>query len=154
MVRRLCLLPLLFLATSCAIGRTFDALADRSPPPEFGRPGWVRVPARVGAWFGGACGAVVSVVLLPITWPLSSVAGEGLGASKDDVMLFPAIGGAACGHAFIGLPLDFVDYTCRRMWVKATPLPSNGYELQPMAEPVVPAPLPKPKAVEAPSDKP
>lgn len=142
MVRRLCVLPLLFLATSCAIGRTIDRLEDRSPPPEFGRSGWVRVFAGVGAWGGGILGGVASIVLLPITWPLSEFAADGLGKSKDDVMLFPAIGGAACGHAFFGVPADFVDYTCHRMWVKSTPMPDNGYEVIPMADPVVPAPVP------------
>ncbi len=143
-MRRSCfalLLPL--LCCSCAVTRAIDSLDDRSPPPEFGRPGWVRGFASVGAWGGGIFGGLVSVVLLPITWPLSEIAGEGLGESKGDVMLFPAVTCAAAGHALLGLPVDFIDYTCRRMWTDPTPMPANTYELIPMEGAVVPVSPPK-----------
>ena len=141
-MRRSCLVLLPLLCCSCNVTRAIDTLADRSPPAEFGRPWLVRTFAGVGAWTGGIVGGVVTVVLLPITWPLSEVAGEGLGNAKGDVMLFPAMTGAAAGHALFGLPVDFVDYTCRRMWVKSTPMPANSYELIPLEGPTVPVSTP------------
>lgn len=156
MVRRSWLVLLPLLCCSCAVSRTIDELDERSPPPEFGRPGWVRTFATVGAWAGGIVGGAVSVVLLPVTWPLSEVAGEGLGGAKSDVMLFPALTCAAAGHALFGLPVDFVDYTCHRMWVGATPMPDNSYELIPLEGPAVPAPTPPiatPEAPAAPANK-
>jgi hypothetical protein len=145
------LLPL--LCCSCAVTNAIDTLAERSPPPEFGRPAWVRTFAGVGAWAGAVVGGVVTVVLLPVTWPLSEIAGEGLGKSKDNVMLFPALTCAAAGHALFGLPVDFVDYSCRRMWVDATPMPANTYELIPLDAASLPAPTPPAAAPSAPANK-
>ena len=70
MLRRLSrwsVLPLLLIASGCAIPNTIEALGDRSPPPEFGRPGWVRAFAGVGGWIGGIVGGVVSIGVLPVS---------------------------------------------------------------------------------------
>src|SRR5688500_13732079 len=64
---------------ACTIARTIDRLQDRSPPPEFGRPGWVRTIAGVGAWTGGVLGGIASIVLLPVTYPVSLLAGDSFG---------------------------------------------------------------------------
>lgn len=134
MMRRLSrvfLLPALML-TSCAIPNTIEMLQDSSPPPEFGRPGWVRTFAGVGGWVGGIVGGIASLATLPITYPLSLVADEGLGEhSADELILAPAVGMAAVGHCLFGLPADFVHWTFYRAWV--TPVdPVTSYELVPL----------------------
>jgi hypothetical protein len=117
------------LLTGCAIPEAIEALDDRSPPPEFGRPAWVRTCAGVGAWVGGILGGAVSVVLLPVTWPISKFAGDGLGEhAASEFVLFPALGGASVGHAVFGTPPDVLDYVFRRMWGDASP-PVSGYEV-------------------------
>ena len=121
-----------FLLGACAIPETIEALDDRSPPPEFGRPGWVRVSAGIGAWVGGILGGVVSIVALPITYPLSLIADDGLGEhASDEFMLFPAMVGASIGHAVLGTPPDLVDYMFRRVWTDSSP-PLTSYEFVPM----------------------
>jgi hypothetical protein len=126
--------PVLFalLFGACTIGETFEALDDRSPPPEFGRPVWVRVPAGIGAWIGGIAGGVVSIVTLPVTFPISLIAGDDLGEfGKNELIWFPAMAGASVGHAFLGTPVDIVDYMFRRVWVEPSP-PLTSYEFVPM----------------------
>jgi hypothetical protein len=133
------LLLLGVLLGACAIPQTIDTLGDRSPPPEFGRPTWVRVSAGVGAWTGGIVGGVVSVVLLPVTWPISELAGDGLGEhGGSEFMLFPAIGGAAMGHCLLGAPADGIDWVFRRAWVGSTD-PVTSYDFVPMEGPAKPA---------------
>lgn len=144
---RTCVLLLAGLLGGCAIPNTIEALDDRSPPPEFGRPTWVRVSAGVGAWIGGIVGGVASVALLPITWPLSVLAGDGLGeAASSELVLLPAMGGAAIGHCLLGTPPDVVDYVFRRAWT-GTPDPVVAYDFVPMPgaglpQPVAPEPAP------------
>jgi len=128
------LLGLLFGA--CAIPEAVGSLDENSPPPEFGRPGWVRVPAGVGAWIGGIAGGIASIVLLPVTYPLSLVASDGLGEhASNEFMLFPAMACASVGHALFGTPPDILDYTFRRMWVDSSP-PLTNYEFVPMPDPL------------------
>lgn len=123
------------LLAGCMVPQTVDGLQSRVPPPEFGRPGWVRTMAGAGAWIGGIGGGVVSIVLLPVTWPLSQLCDEGLGEmSQQELMFFPAVGGAALGHFLLGTPPDAVDYVFRRAWVSQDP-PPNSYELVPMEPP-------------------
>jgi hypothetical protein len=130
------------LCAGCAIPDTIETLGDRSPPPEFGRPGWVRTSAGVGAWVGGILGGVVSIVTLPITWPLSQLAGDGLGEyAAQEFLLFPAMTGATIGHALFGTPPDVLDYVFRRAWTEPSP-PLTGYEFVPLNGPVLPAPAP------------
>lgn len=138
---RVCLLPVLLL-TSCAIPNTLDMLGDASPPPEFGRPGWVRACAGVGGWCGALVGGVASICTLPITYPLSLAADEGLGEhSSDELLLAPAIGMSAVGHCIGGLPADFLHWTFYRAWV--TPVdPVTSYELVPLDPVVIPKPAP------------
>ncbi|HLQ39199.1 MAG TPA: hypothetical protein VK348_15420 [Planctomycetota bacterium] len=139
MARMLFTLSLLTLAGGCTLPRSIDALQAESPPPEFGRPAWVRTCAGVGAWVGGILGGVVSVVLLPVTYPISLAAGDSFGDwSRSEFLFFPAVGGAASGHFLFGAPPDAVDFLCRRAWV-GEPLPVNTYELVPMQPPVTAA---------------
>ena len=124
----------LFLG-ACAIGEAIEALDDRSPPPEFGRPAWVRVPAGVGAWIGGIVGGVVSIVALPITYPVSLLADDGLGEhASAEFLLFPAMVCASVGHAVLGTPPDVLDYCFRRAWTDSSP-PITDYEFVPLAPP-------------------
>jgi hypothetical protein len=131
---------------ACAIPATVARFGDRCPPPEFGRPGWVRVCAGAGAWIGGIVGGVASIALLPVTYPVSLLAGDGLGEqSKSEFLLFPALCGATIGHAVLGTPPDVLDFAFRRAWVDA-PDPVTSFEFVPMpgpgVEPVDPAPPP------------
>lgn len=140
-----------FACSGCTIPRTIDRLQDRSPPPEFGRPGWVRTTAGVGAWVGGILGGVVSIVLLPVTYPVSLLAGDSFSETgREEFLLFPATGGAAIGHALFGTPPDILDHVFRRAWVDE-PLPVNTYELVPMEPPGTPTP---PRAVPAVPEEP
>ncbi len=135
----LCLSALLF--ASCAIPTTIECLGDRCPPPELGRPGWVRGCAGVGAWIGGIFGGALSIVLLPINYPLSLLAEDGLGENgKNEFLLWPAMGCASIGHAFLGGPPDIVDYVFHRAWVNNPEDPVNSYELVPLPGPEVKKP--------------
>lgn len=124
---------------SCALPTTLEALDDRNPPPEFGRPGWVRVAAGTGAWIGGIAGGVLSIALLPVTWPISKLAGDGLGEqAASEFMLFPALGTAAIGHCLLGVPTDTLDYVFRRVWTGSGEEVENSYEVVPMPAASVP----------------
>jgi hypothetical protein len=110
---------------------------DRYPPPEFGRPGWVRFCAGTGGLIGGIAGAVVSVALLPVSYPLTMAAEDGLGdSSRNELLLWPVSTLSATGHCLLGAPLDGVDYVFRRAWTEE-PSPANPFELVPMAPPKV-----------------
>ncbi len=151
---RALLLPFVSLFASCAVPSVIGRLDDRSPPPEFGRPGWVRVCAQVGAWGGGLIGGVASVVVLPVTYPLSLLAGDELAeGGSSEFLLFPAIGGAALGHFFLGAPPDVVDYVFRRAWVDR-PDPTNSYELIPLDGFEVPRSDPPTPPAEVPNEAP
>lgn len=131
------LLPALLLG-ACAIQTNVENLGNQCPPPELGRPGWVRVCAGVGGWIGGALGGIVAIGLLPIDYPLSLLAGDHLGdATKTDVLLWPLVGGAALGHATFGGPADCVDYVFHRAWVNS-PDPVTRYDFVPMQSPDLP----------------
>jgi hypothetical protein len=112
---------LLALSSSCTVSQSIDNLAAECPPPEYGRPGYVRTCAGVGAWIGGIIGGVASVVLWPVTWPLSQLAGDGLGeTAQGELIWLPAVGGAATGHFLLGAPIDGLDYVFRRAWTEPT----------------------------------
>jgi hypothetical protein len=133
---------LLGALAACAIPETIESLDDRSPPPEFGRPAWVRVSAGVGAWIGGILGGAVAIVALPITYPLSLVASDGLGEhAANEFVLFPALAGASVGHALLGTPPDVLDYVFRRAWSDSSP-PITDYSFVPLEAPKLPAPAP------------
>jgi len=126
------------LLGSCAIKTNIDTLGAECPPPEFGRPGWVRACAGTGAWIGGVLGGLVSIVALPISYPISLLADDGLNEhTRMEFLLWPAMGGAAIGHALLGGPPDALDYVFHRAWVDS-PSPVTSYELIPMADPAVP----------------
>ncbi len=110
-------IPALLLLHAC--GTTGVASrADREPPAEFGRPGWVRGTAGLGGWIGGVLGGVVSVVVLPITYPITLVCDEGIGdSSRNEVLLWPVSAFATAGHFVLGTPPDVVDFVVRRAWV-------------------------------------
>lgn len=145
MLRPASAVALLLLSSACALPTAIESLDDTSPPPEFGRPGWVRGAAKVGAWVGGVPGVVASVVLLPVTWPLSQLADEGLGEmAADEFVLFPALACASVGHSLFALPCDTVDYLGRRVWTEPTPMPA--YDFVPMP------PAATPQAAAAPTE--
>jgi hypothetical protein len=124
-------LALLLLATACAGTRAADVFDETSPPPHLGRPTWVRVPARIGAYAGGIVGGLVSIVLLPVTWPISVLADDALGEDRADFLLFPAFLGAGAGHFLLGAPPDLLHYVGYRAWVDEPPPP--GYDHVPPA---------------------
>ena len=130
------------LLAACAIPETIESLDDRSPPPEFGRPEWVRTSAGIGAWVGGILGGVVAIVALPITYPISLLAEDGFGEqSSTEFLMFPALAGASVGHALLGTPPDVVDYLFRRAWTDSSP-PITDYTFVPLENPKLPQPLP------------
>ncbi|MCA8948312.1 MAG: hypothetical protein KDE27_02345 [Planctomycetes bacterium] len=133
------LLP--FLLSGCAIGHGIDTLANACPPPEFGRPAYVRFFAGAGAWIGGIVGGVASIVALPVTYPISLLADDQLGESGRGEFLFaPALGAAAVGHALLGGATDVVDYTFRRAWVGTSDDPVTAYDFVPAEGPSLPQP--------------
>lgn len=137
-MRNFLLVAVLPLA-GCTITRGIDELGDRCPPPEFGRPAWVRTSAGVGAWTGGIVGGVVSIALLPVTYPISLLADDGLGEhTTADFLFFPALGGAAIGHACLGGATDVLDYTFRRAWVGSDDDPVTSYSFVPQQGPDLP----------------
>ena len=139
MTRLIFTVPVLILLSGCVIPRTVDRLQASSPPPEFGRPGWVRAMAGTGAWVGGVVGGVASIALLPVTYPLSWLAQDSLGeAGSEELLFFPAVGLAATGHFLLGGPPDVLDHVFRRAWLSEPP-PANTYELIPIETPL-PAP--------------
>ena len=130
---------------ACAVPNGIETLDASSPPPEFGRPAWVRTCAGVGAWVGGIGGGLVSIVLLPITFPISLLAEDGLGEhSSGEFLFFPALGGASVGHCLFGMPPDVLDYFFRRLWV-GTDDPIARFDFIPMAGPAVPRQDPQPE---------
>lgn len=120
-------LPLLFGA--CAIPTTVGRLGEHCPSPELGRPAWVQVCAGAGAWGGGIVGGLVSIVVLPITYPISLLADERLGEQGTDEFLFwPAGALASVGHTFLGGSTDALDWTFRRAWVdEPDPVAEQGF---------------------------
>lgn len=139
---------ILALSSSCTIPRTVDRLQDEAPPPEFGRPTWVRTCAGFGAWIGGIAGGVVSIGLLPVTYPMSLLAGDHLGEyTQTEFLLFPAVGLAAAGHALLGTPPDLLDYTFRRAW-SSQQWPESTYDLVPLDPPGIPQAWARPADVE------
>src|SRR5262245_48227823 len=135
---------------ACVVQRTVDNLQENSPPPEFGRPGWVRGCAGTGAWIGGIVGGVLSVVVLPITYPITLLAGDSLSpTAREEFMLFPATGLAATGHFLFGAPPDLLDWTFRRAWT-GDGMPVNTYEVVPM-QPPAPVVTPPPAQPTAPA---
>lgn len=139
------------LLASCAIPSTIGKLGERDQPPELGRSRWVRICAGTGAWVGGVIGGVVSVALLPIDYPLSLLASDGLGErTRSDFLWWPALGGAALGHAALGGPADVLDYLGYRVWTQRCDL-RHHFDQVPMAEATLPVPnqppaAPKPSA--------
>lgn len=130
----------LALLSACAIPRTVDRLHDTCPPPEFGRPGWVRFLAASGAWIGGIVGGAISVVVLPVTYPISLLAGDAFSeGGREEFLLFPAVGLATAGHFMLGAPADVIDHVLYRAWF-VDPLPESSYDLVPMQPPQTPTP--------------
>lgn len=129
---------LLALLASCSVPDVPGTLDRESPPQELGRPGYVRTTARVGSWIGTLVGGVVSIVVLPITWPISKLVDEPLGKSQDEFLFMPLTMGASGGHFLLGAPFDGIDWIFRRAWVGSDIEP--GYEFTPMAPTAQPLP--------------
>ena len=135
-MRRPIFIPALLLLASCGATETFSRL-DQCPPAEFGRPGWIRACAGTGGFVGGVVGGIVSIALLPVSYPLTLAAKDGLGdSSRNELLLWPVSTLSATGHCLLGAPLDGVDYVFRRAWTE-DPSPANPFELVPMAPPKV-----------------
>ncbi len=134
---RRAVLACVLLLGACTLPETVDNLERENPPPELGRPGFVRVAARTGAWAGGLVGGVVSVVLLPITYPVSLLAECPLGYSQAEFRWGAASMGASAGHWLLGAPFDVVHYVFWRAWVNPSCEPA-GYDYVPMRPPVGP----------------
>jgi hypothetical protein len=145
-------LAALLATAGCSGATSLDTFDDQCPPPDLGRPWWVRYPARLGAYVGGVVGAVTSVVLLPITYPVSLLGSDAFGSNKTDFMLFPAYMLAGAGHFVLGAPLDTVHYVAWRAWVEPPPRPSYDSVPPPRAD-SRPAPESRPSAESAPSAK-
>ena len=136
-LRRWSLLSALSMG-ACSVPSTVDQLGESCPPPELGRPGWVRITAEAGSWVGGAIGGVGAVVLLPVSWPLTELAEDQLeDGAQEELLWFPATGMAALGHAALGAPADGLDYVFRRAWTTA-PDPVREFDDTPLAPPAQP----------------
>ena len=85
---------------------------------------------------GAIGGAVLALGTLPITYPITLLADEPLGYSKQEFLFAPVTAAASAGHFVLGAPADVVDFVFRRAWVSAAPEP--GYEYTPMRPPVGP----------------
>lgn len=136
MSRRAVLASVLLLA-ACTLPETIQNLEREDPPPELGRPGFVRMAARTGAWAGGLVGGVGSVLLLPITYPVSLLAECPLGYSKTEFRWGVASMGASAGHWLLGAPLDVFHYVFWRAWVNQSCEPAS-YDYVPMKPPLGP----------------
>ncbi|MCR9246084.1 MAG: hypothetical protein NXI31_13715 [bacterium] len=129
----------LFLCSGCAVSHGIDSLASACPPPEFGRPVYVRAIAGTGAWVGGIAGGIVSIVALPVTYPISLLAEDSLGETgQSEFLFFPALGAASVGHTLFGGAADILDYTFRRAWVGTDDDPIMRYDFEPAAAPSLP----------------
>ena len=135
-MRQAAALSLLALIGSCSTPTALADLDENCPPPEYGRPGWVRASAKVGAWLGAVPGALLTVICLPVTWPLTLIAEEPLGHAKNEVIFFPLSFCASAGHFVLGAPADSVHWVFYRAW---TDQPSPvGYSFVPASPPKVP----------------
>lgn len=137
-MRALKLALLALLLSACTLPYAAETLGSEGPPPELGRPEWVRGPAGAGAWVGGVVGGLIAVVALPVTYPLSRIAAEPLGYSEQEILFAPVTMGASTGHFIVGAPIDVVDFTFRRAWVDQPP--PYDYRHTPMKSPVGPGP--------------
>ena len=149
---RTALLTVVALLPGCAVfesvPNTVETYQQENPPPELGRPGWVRTSAGVGGWIGGVAGAAVSVVLLPITYPVRLIRGDG-GTFNNEDLFFPVTWGVTGGHFLLGAPTDVVDFVFRRAWV-GSPVEYDNYELVPQDPPIGPSEQLPPKTTETP----
>lgn len=116
---------------SCALNRAVNTLDNESPPQELGRPEWVRYSARTGSWLGGIGGLVLSIGTLPFTYPISVLADEPLGYSKQEFLYLPTAVSASVGHVAFGVPVDFLDWFFYRAWIDAPPPVDYEYTPQP-----------------------
>ncbi len=122
------------------------ALAEYDPAPDLGRPAWIRATAGFGAWIGGGIGAVASLVVLPVTYPVSLLMDEPLGYAKNEFRFMP-VGWCAGGmHYALGAPLDLMDYVLRRAWLPEEK--PRGYDFTPMPAPKLRDPLAAPARTE------
>jgi hypothetical protein len=131
----LCLLVACLCA--CSAPRVVGDLDSESPPPELGRPGWVRASAKIGAIAGAGIGGLAAIVLLPVSLPISWLADEPLGRSKEEFLFAPVSIGASTGHFLLGAPADGVHFVLVRAWQDEPP--ATSYAHTPVAPPLGPA---------------
>lgn len=137
-MRRSAVLLLPFLLASCTLPDSLQDLDENCPPPEYGRPGWVRASAKIGAIVGAVPGALFTALALPVTLPLTWIADEPLGCSKKEVIFFPLTAFASAGHFLLGAPADSAHWVFYRAWTEQ-PSPV-GYHFVPAAPPKGPSP--------------
>jgi outer membrane biosynthesis protein TonB len=143
--------PVLLLGLSaggCTASKTSTvALLDEyDPAPDLGRPGWIRTTAGFSAWVGGAVGFVVSLAVLPVTYPVSLLMDEPLGYARNEFRFLP-VGMCASGmHYALAAPLDAMDFILRRGWL--TPDKTPGYDFTPMPAPTLRDPAMEPVKTE------
>lgn len=128
---RVAALALTVLCTGCsALYYPPETLGYEAPPPELGRPGWVRFFAGTGAWVGAIGGGIISIAALPVTYPITWLADEPLGYSKQEFLWMPVTLCASTGHVGLGAPVDTLDFVLRRAWFEDPP--AKDYEYTPM----------------------
>ncbi len=119
------------LLGGCAVDETTTALNEESPPPRLGRPDWVQVPAEAGGYLGAAVGSVLSIAVLPLTFPISLIADEPLGYAKDQFLFLPVGLTASGGYFLLGAPFDVIDYGFRRAWTNEGRREDYHFDVQP-----------------------
>lgn len=92
-----------------------------------GRTIVVRAPATIGGIAGFAVGAPVSVVALPVTWPVYRYqkATAPLRADPTSTFLFPSFLLWRAGTMILGAPFDAAEWLVYRAWI-AAPTPTAG----------------------------
>ncbi len=133
--RAVLVLSLAALMGGCSFSRVVGDLDRESPPQDLGRPAYVRYTARTGAWLGGLGGGLMSLVTLPVTYPITLLAEEPLGYAQDEFLFWGVSAGAATGHFVFGAPVDVLDYVFWRGW---TDQPSDyDFEFTPATAPEI-----------------
>ncbi|MGE0143408.1 MAG: hypothetical protein AB7I19_10520 [Planctomycetota bacterium] len=121
MTRRVLTAVSLMLVAGCSLPALIERIDEESPRAELGRPGWVRAPATLGTWVGGAVGSVAALPFAVVAWPFQQLATDNAGRLDEDFLFAPAGSGASAGHFLLGAPFDLLDWTFRRAWIDDEP---------------------------------
>jgi hypothetical protein len=121
MTRRVLTAVSLMLVAGCSLPALIERIDEESPRADLGRPGWVRAPATLGTWVGGAVGSVAALPFAIVAWPFQQLSSDNAGRLDEDFLFAPAGAGASVGHFLMGAPFDFLDWTFRRAWIDDEP---------------------------------